>query len=191
MALSSRTPFPREVVPLNLCRHLEQGRTRDDCPTGALGLQATGFRVETDPEERVRFRVQRQRHGEVLGRRVRDRRASYEQTLFCLDYYKKNYPHISTKTSLMVGLGETMTEIEECLVDLRARKVDIVTFGQYLRPTPRHLPVERYYRPEEFEKLKTLAYDLGFEFVASGPLVRSSYKARDYLDHLKAKGYEL
>lgn len=122
---------------------------------------------------------------------VRDRRASYEQTLFCLDYYKKNFPHISTKTSLMVGLGETWEEIIECLRDLRQREVDIVTFGQYLRPTPRHLPVERYYRPEEFDELKRISYEMGFQFVASGPLVRSSYKARDYLDHLRAKGHDI
>lgn len=122
---------------------------------------------------------------------VRDRRAGYEQTLNCLDYYKKNYPHISTKTSIMVGLGETLTEIGECLQDLRERGVDIVTFGQYLRPTPRHLPVERYYRPEEFAALKTMAYEMGFTFVASGPLVRSSYKARDYLDHLRAQGHQV
>lgn len=122
---------------------------------------------------------------------VRDRRASYEQTLFCLDYYKKNFPHISTKTSIMVGLGETWEEIIECLKDLRERDVDIVTFGQYLRPTPRHLPVERYYRPEEFEELKRVSYEMGFQFVASGPLVRSSYKARDYLDHLRAKGHDI
>lgn len=122
---------------------------------------------------------------------VRDRRAGYEQTLNCLDFYKKNYPHISTKTSIMVGLGETMEEITECLKDLRARDVDIVTFGQYLRPTPRHLPVERYYHPDEFAALKTLAYEMGFKFVASGALVRSSYKARDYLDHLRAQGHQI
>lgn len=122
---------------------------------------------------------------------VRDRRAGYEQTLFCLDYYKKNFPHISTKTSLMVGLGETWDELIECLRDLRQRDVDIVTFGQYLRPTPRHLSVERYYRPEEFEELKRVSYEMGFQFVASGPLVRSSYKARDYLDHLRARGHDI
>lgn len=122
---------------------------------------------------------------------VRDRRAGYEQTLDCLEFYKKNYPHISTKTSLMVGLGETYDELVECMVDLRERNVDIVTFGQYLRPTPRHLPVQEYYRPEVFEKLKEKAYELGFKFVASGPLVRSSYKAADYLEHLKKQGHNV
>lgn len=119
---------------------------------------------------------------------VRDRRASYETTLACLDFYKKSYPHLTTKTSLMVGLGETLDEILETLRDLRAVNCDIVTFGQYLQPTLRHLKIERYYRPEEFIELKKIAYEMGFKFVASGPLVRSSYKAYDYLEHLRAQG---
>lgn len=120
-----------------------------------------------------------------LTHNVRDRRAGYEKTLNCLDFYKKNYPLISTKTSIMVGLGESMDEIKECLTDLREVNVDIVTFGQYLRPTPRHLKVERYYKPIEFEELKSIALDMGLKFVASGPLVRSSYKASDFLKFLR------
>jgi lipoic acid synthetase len=119
---------------------------------------------------------------------VRDRRASYETTLQCLYFYKKNYPHITTKTSLMVGLGETLSEIKEALVDLRSVGCDIITFGQYLQPTARHLKIKRYYTPLEFDELKEIAYALGFKFVASGPLVRSSYKAYDYLTHLRAQG---
>lgn len=119
---------------------------------------------------------------------VRDRRASYEGTMSCLKFYKDHYPAISTKTSIMVGLGETKEEIIETLRDLRAVGCDIVTFGQYLRPTLRHLKIERYYRPEEFIELKKIAYEMGFKFVASGPLVRSSYKAYDYLNHLRAEG---
>ncbi|CBW27394.1 lipoyl synthase [Halobacteriovorax marinus SJ] len=122
---------------------------------------------------------------------VRDRRAGYEQSLNCLKYYKDNYPHISTKTSLMVGLGETMEELIECMDDLRSVNCDIITFGQYLRPTQRHLAVERYYTPAEFEELKNIAYEKGFKFVASGPLVRSSYKAADYLKHLREQGHEI
>lgn len=122
---------------------------------------------------------------------VRDRRASYETTLACLDFYKKHYPHITTKTSLMVGLGESMDEIKEALLDLRAVHCDIVTFGQYLRPTMRHLKIERYYTPAEFDELKAIAYEMGFKFVASGPLVRSSYKAYDYLTHLRSQGVEI
>lgn len=122
---------------------------------------------------------------------VRDKRAGYEKSLSCLSYYKKNFPHISTKTSLMVGLGESFDEILECMDDLRKVDVDIVTFGQYLRPTQGHLKVERYYPPQEFEELKSIAYEKGFKFVASGPMVRSSYKAHDYLDHLRAQGIKV
>ena len=122
---------------------------------------------------------------------VRDRRAGYEKTLECLDFYKKNYPNITTKTSIMVGLGETLEEIEETLIDLREVDCDIVTFGQYLQPTRRHLKIERYYTPPEFDELKALAYAMGFKFVASGALVRSSYKAYDYLNHLRSQGIKV
>ena len=119
---------------------------------------------------------------------VRDRRAGYEKSLKCLAFYKKNYPHLTTKTSLMVGLGETWEELKEAMKDIRNAGVDIITFGQYLRPTKRHLEVNRYYSPEEFQELKRLAYEMGFKFVASGPLVRSSYKASDYLKFLRDQG---
>lgn len=117
---------------------------------------------------------------------VRDPRASYEKTLGCLKFYKDNYPHIQTKTSLMVGLGETWAEIQEALEDIRAHNVDIITFGQYLQPSKRHLNVEKFYTPEEFEELKRMSLKLGFKFVASGPLVRSSYKAGDFLDYVES-----
>jgi len=119
---------------------------------------------------------------------VRDRRAGYEKSLDCLKFYKNNYPNITTKTSLMVGLGETWDELLEAMDDIREVNVDIITFGQYLRPTQRHLKVERYYKPEEFAELKRIAYEKGFKFVASGPLVRSSYKAADYLKFLNDQG---
>lgn len=118
---------------------------------------------------------------------VRDPRAGYDKTLECLKFYKENYPHIQTKTSLMVGLGETWKEIQETLEDLRAINVDIVTFGQYLQPSKRHLNVEKFYTPEEFEELKRLSLKMGFKFVASGPLVRSSYKAGDFLDYVESQ----
>ncbi len=122
---------------------------------------------------------------------VRDKRAGYEKTLSCLKFYKEHYPDISTKTSLMLGLGETHEEILETLKDLRDARVDIVTFGQYLRPTMRHLPVKKYYKPQEFDHYKEIALEMGFEFVASGPMVRSSYKAADYLEHLRSKGHHV
>jgi lipoic acid synthetase len=118
---------------------------------------------------------------------VRDKRAGYEKTMKALEFYKKNYPDIYTKTSLMVGLGESLEEIKECLMDLRKIDVDIITFGQYLRPTTRHLKVEKYYHPKEFEELKKISMEMGFKFVASGPLVRSSYKAADFLKFLRKK----
>ena len=117
---------------------------------------------------------------------VRDIRAGYDKTLNCLKFYKENYPRIQTKTSIMVGLGETWPEIQETLEDLRKVGVDIVTFGQYLQPSKRHLNVERFYTPEEFDELKRMALKMGFKFVASGPLVRSSYKAGDFLDYIEA-----
>lgn len=118
---------------------------------------------------------------------VRDPRAGYEKTLECLKFYKTHYPHIQTKTSLMVGLGETWKEIQETLEDIKAARVDIVTFGQYLQPSKRHLNVEKFYTPEEFEELKRMALKMGFKFVASGPLVRSSYKAADFLDYVESE----
>lgn len=117
---------------------------------------------------------------------VRDPRAGYDKTLKCLEFYKKHYPAIQTKTSLQVGHGETWEEIQETLVDLRAVGCDIVTFGQYLQPSKRHLDVKKFYTPDEFEEMKRMAQKLGFKFVASGPLVRSSYKAADFLNYADA-----
>lgn len=108
---------------------------------------------------------------------VRDPRAGYEQTLDVLEHAKRHRPDVLTKTSLMLGLGETDAEIRETLGELRERKVDIVTFGQYLRPTKNHLPVERFVTPEEFAEYRRVGLDMGFLEVVSGPLVRSSYRA--------------
>ncbi|MCS2609411.1 lipoyl synthase [Halomonas dongshanensis] len=114
---------------------------------------------------------------ERLTHRVRDPRAGYRKTLDVLAYAKTYRPDILTKTSLMLGLGETDAEIIQTLDELRAIGVDIVTLGQYLRPTKNHLPVERYVTPEEFEDYRQLGLQKGFMEVASGPLVRSSYRA--------------
>jgi lipoic acid synthetase len=108
---------------------------------------------------------------------VRDPRAGYEQTLDVLEHAKRHRPEVLTKTSLMLGLGETDAEIIETLNDLKARNVDIVTFGQYLRPTANHLPVERFVTPEEFAEYRRTGLEMGFLEVVSGPLVRSSYRA--------------
>jgi len=112
---------------------------------------------------------------------VRDPRASYQQTLDVLAHAKQHRPDVLTKTSLMLGLGETDAEIREALEDLRQIQVDIVTFGQYLRPTPNHLPVERYVTPEQFREYRQIGLDMGFLEVVSGPLVRSSYRAEQAL----------
>lgn len=116
-----------------------------------------------------------------LSPKVRDRRASYEQSLRVLEAAKEIKPDLYTKSSIMVGLGETPEEVVEAMRDLRAVGVDIVTIGQYLRPTAhkRHLPVVEYVRPEMFRYYEEKGYELGFRFVASGPLVRSSYKAAE------------
>ena len=113
---------------------------------------------------------------------VRDPRAGYDQTLSVLAYAKRARPDVLTKTSLMLGLGETDDEIEETLRDLRAIGVDIVTFGQYLRPTAAHLPVERFVTPQEFARYREEGLAMGFLEVVSGPLVRSSYRAERALE---------
>ena len=108
---------------------------------------------------------------------VRDPRAGYDQTLAVLAHAKRYRPGVLTKTSLMVGLGEADAEIHETLADLHAIGCDIVTFGQYLRPTPHHLPVRRFVTPDEFDRYRRWGLDMGFLEVVSGPLVRSSYRA--------------
>jgi lipoic acid synthetase len=113
---------------------------------------------------------------------VRDPRASYETTLALLEYSKKYSPDILTKTSLMVGLGETDEEIKQTMLELREIGVDIVTFGQYLRPTPNHLPVLRYVTPAEFDQYRVWGLEMGFREVVSGPFVRSSYRAERALE---------
>lgn len=113
---------------------------------------------------------------------VRDPRAGYDQTLFVLAHAKHHRPEVLTKTSLMLGLGETDTEIAETMDDLRRIDVDILTLGQYLRPTTNHLQVERYVTPEEFQRYRVWALDRGFRECISGPLVRSSYRAERALE---------
>ena len=118
-----------------------------------------------------------------LTRRVRDPRAGYDQTLKVLNHAKQNSPKIITKTSLMFGLGETEEEILVAFEDIKRVGVDVLTLGQYMRPTINHLPVEKWYTPDEFEYFKKLAIEIGFLEVASGPMVRSSYRA-DRIAHL-------
>jgi len=114
---------------------------------------------------------------ERLTKKVRDARAGYRQTLDVLAFAKRHRADVLTKSSLMLGLGETDDEIVAALEDLRQAAVDVVTFGQYLRPTPNHLPVERYVTPEQFERYRQQGLERGFLEVVAGPLVRSSYRA--------------
>ena len=117
---------------------------------------------------------------ERLQGRVRDHRAGYAQSLSVLEHVKKVNDVVFTKTSIMLGLGETDEDIRQTLRDLRAIDVDVVTFGQYLQPSKRHLPVKEYVTPEKYEEWKVEAEGMGFKYVASGPLVRSSYKAGEF-----------
>ncbi|CAN8256864.1 unnamed protein product [Cochlearia groenlandica] len=112
-----------------------------------------------------------------LQRLVRDPRAGYEQSMSVLKHAKISKPGMITKTSIMLGLGETDQELKEAMADLRAIDVDILTLGQYLQPTPLHLTVKEYVTPEKFDLWKTYGESIGFRYVASGPLVRSSYRA--------------
>ncbi|KAA8914672.1 mitochondrial lipoyl synthase [Sphaerosporella brunnea] len=114
---------------------------------------------------------------EALTPFVRDRRATFRQSLAVLRKAKESKEGLVTKTSIMLGLGETEEQVLAALKELRAVDVDVVTFGQYMRPTKRHMKVDRYITPEEFESWRVKALDMGFMYVASGPLVRSSYKA--------------
>lgn len=148
-----------------------QGKLADVETVVASGLDVFAQNVET---------VRRLTHP------VRDPRASYEQTLSVLRHAKRFRPDVLTKTSLMLGLGETDQEIAQAMDDIRDAGVDILTLGQYLRPTLNHLPVERWVTPEEFERYREWALAKGFLECVSGPLVRSSYRAERALERNNA-----
>lgn len=139
-----------------------QGRKADVETVVESGLQVFAQNVET---------VERLTHP------VRDPRAGYQQTLDVLAHAKAHRPEVLTKTSLMLGLGESDDEIKQCLKDIREAGVDIVTLGQYLQPTRNHLPVAHYVPPEEFQQYRAAGLELGFLEVVAGPMVRSSYRA--------------
>lgn len=122
---------------------------------------------------------------------VRDPRASYVQTLSVLEHIKRFDPEIKSKSGMMLGLGETEEEVLETMDDLRAVGVEILTLGQYLQPTARHLSVKEWITPEKFQYYREEALKRGFRFVAAGPLVRSSYKAWESLIALEIKGRSL
>lgn len=111
--------------------------------------------------------------------RVRDRRCSYQRSLDVLRHARERLSDGFVKSSLMVGIGEADEEVYEALADLRRVGVDLLTIGQYLRPSPRHAPVARYVTPEQFQRFQRFAEEIGFAYAASGPLVRSSYRAAE------------
>ncbi|MGL9733109.1 MAG: lipoyl synthase [Wolbachia sp.] len=113
-------------------------------------------------------------------------RARYFHSLYLLKMVKQINPKLFTKSGLMVGLGETKTEVLQVMDDLRSAEVDFITIGQYLQPTPKHAKIDRYVTPEEFEQYKYIAYSKGFLVVASSPMTRSSYHAEEDFNRLKA-----
>jgi lipoic acid synthetase len=117
---------------------------------------------------------------ERLTKKVRDPRATYPQSLSVLKFIKEVNPKMYTKSSIMLGLGEQDDEVLQTLKDLRSVGCDVVTFGQYLQPTKRHLPVIEFVTPEKFDFWRETAEGMGFLYAASGPLVRSSYKAGEF-----------
>jgi lipoic acid synthetase len=113
----------------------------------------------------------------------------YEWAMKTLENAKKMEPLVLTKSGVMVGLGETFDEVIEVMRDLVDRRVDILTIGQYLQPSKQHLPVERFYLPEEFDRFHEIGLELGFKWVESGPLVRSSYRADQQVRELSKLNY--
>ncbi|MGB0376075.1 MAG: lipoyl synthase [Flavobacteriaceae bacterium] len=142
-----------------------QGNTRNIDRLVAVAPEVVSHNVETVRRLTRQVRVQ----------------AKYDQSLSVLSYLKEQGIR-RTKSGIMLGLGETEEEVYETLHDLRKADVDIVTIGQYLQPSKKHLPVDRFVTPEEFERYESFAKDLGFRHVESGPLVRSSYKAHKHVD---------
>jgi lipoic acid synthetase len=183
---------------------------RDDLPDGGAGHYAACVRaiktrtpatavealtpdfrgvlrdVETVVDSGLEVFAQNIETVERLTHPVRDPRAGYRQTLAVLAHAKAHRAQVLTKSSLMLGLGETDAEIAATLADLRAAGVDIVTLGQYLRPTLNHLAVERFVAPEQFDHYRAQALALGFLECVSGPLVRSSYRAEQALNRNNA-----
>jgi lipoyl synthase len=156
-------------------------RTRESCPGIRIEVLIPDFRGSVDA---LKIVVEAQPY--VLGHNIETvprlyplarAGARYQRSLDHLKNAKSFGIPVTTKSGLMVGLGESREEILQVLNDLRTAEVDIVTLGQYLQPTRDHLPVERFYSPEEFEEYRRYACSIGFHYVASGPLVRSSYHA--------------
>lgn len=179
--------------------------TRDDLPDGgaehfaktvaAIRARCPGATVETLISDMkldyASLDIVMKAHPDVLNHNVETVRelqaavrpsANYERSLAVLRYCKQNYPDIKTKTGFMVGLGETDEQIARLMDDVLETGCDILTIGQYLQPTPEHYPLARFVTPEEFQEYKQMAHCKGFQYVASAPLARSSYRAWEALE---------
>ena len=195
---------PRRVAEtvemMNLRHAVLTSVTRDDLPDGGATIFAMTIReirqrlpnctvevlIPDFKGDRDALKIVMDEHPDILNhnvetvprlyRRVRPQ-AKYERSLRVLEWAKEMDPNVTTKSGIMVGLGERWDEILAVMDDLRAVGCDILTIGQYLQPSRYHLPIERYYTPEEFERLKEEGLARGFKWVESGPLVRSSYHA--------------
>ena len=159
--------------------------TRHAAPSTLIEVLIPDFRGEVENLRKVveagpEVIAQNVETVERLTHPVRDIRAGYQQTLDMLAAVKKIDPTRLTKSSIMVGIGETEAEVVQTMRDLRAAGVDFLTVGQYLQPTKKHLAVEGFVTPEQFAEYERIGLELGFGYVASGPLVRSSYKAGGY-----------
>ena len=158
---------------------MSNGRILVECLTGDFGGNLKG--VETIMKAGPNVYAHNLETVELLTPSVRDYRAKYHQSLEVLRYAKlqssQQNNKFFTKSSLMLGCGETFPEVIQAMKDLRSVGTDFLTIGQYMRPTKRHMKVEEYVAPEIFEKLEKIGLELGFKYVASGPLVRSSYRA--------------
>ena len=171
-AIRRKSPFTSiEVLPSDMGGVLENLKTVMDAKPDILN-----HNIETVERLTPRIRA----------------RATYKRSLEFLRRSKELQPKTPTKSSLMVGLGETKEEILATMDDLRANHVDIMTIGQYLQPTKKHLPVSKYYHPDEFKELKEIAMEKGFSHCESGPLVRSSYHADEQVNeaakHIQKQG---
>ncbi len=155
------------------------------CPTTIMESLIPDFRGnESSIKEIVKSQPEVISHNiETVSRltpKVRDARASYEQSLLVLKKIKDLNSFIYTKSSIMLGLGESEDEVIQTITDLKSSGVSILTIGQYLQPTPKHLPVIEFISPDKFSWFREIAEKMGFVYVASGPLVRSSYRAGDF-----------
>ncbi len=176
---------------------LDDGGAEHFCRTVAAVRQASGATIEVLPSDFGGNRAAVDRLADMapqvynhntetvprLYRGVRGRKADYRWTLEMFRRIGQRNPSIRTKTGLMLGLGETEEELFDTLADLLDAGCRLLTLGQYLQPSPHHLPVVRYLAPEEFDRLGRAARGMGFEHVASGPFVRSSYHAREMIRH--------